>query len=53
MGDPYVDMANGGTNDAVQQIRDLIRQAATAAEAIGPVFLARLDDPDGGLDSGA
>jgi len=42
-----------GTNDSVQQIRELMRQAAAAAEAIGPVFLARLDDPDGGLGSGA
>lgn len=41
------------TNDAVQQIRDLIGQAAVAAEAIGPVFLARLDNPDDGLDTGA
>lgn len=40
-----MDMADGGTNDAVQQIRDQTCQAATAAEAIGPVFLARLDDP--------
>lgn len=48
-----MDMADGGTTDAVQQIQELIRQAATTAEAIGPVFLARLDDPDGGLDSGA
>jgi hypothetical protein len=48
-----MDMADGGTNDAVQQIQELIRQAATDAEAIGPVFLARLDDPDGGLDAGA
>ena len=48
-----MDMADGGTNNAVQQIQELIRQAATAAEAVGPVFLARLDDPDGGLAAGA
>jgi len=48
-----MDMADCGTSDAVQQIRDLIRQAAAAAEAIGPVFLARLDRPDGGLDTDA
>jgi hypothetical protein len=48
-----MDMADCGTNDAVEQIRGLIRQAARAAEAIGRVFLARLDDPDSGLDAGA
>ena len=46
-----MDMADGGTIDAVQQIRELIRQTAAAAEAIGPVFLARLDNPE--LGSGA
>ncbi|WP_194894702.1 hypothetical protein [Catenulispora pinisilvae] len=48
-----MNMPDCGTSDAVQQIRDLIRQAAAAAEAIGPVFLARPDNPDAGLDSGA
>ena len=48
-----MDTPNGGSNDAVEQIRELIGQAAAAAEVIGPAFLARLDDPDNELDTDA
>ncbi|MBS2538906.1 hypothetical protein KGQ20_39785 [Catenulispora sp. NF23] len=44
-------MVDSDTADAVKQIREQVRQAADAAEAIGPVFRARHDAPDSGLDT--